>query len=88
MHYDPVNYTIAKGSQALYLLSCTQHWMLTKKERTLVIIGALTAGSEGAKKNAKGTWTECLAFTIGAKYALLSAARLTRIWKVRRAATR
>ena len=69
-HYDRVNYTIAKGSQALYLLSCTQHWMLTKKERTLVIIGALTAGSEGVRKNAKGTWTECPAFTIGAKYAL------------------
>jgi hypothetical protein len=69
-HYDRVNYTIAKGSQALYLLSCTQHWMLTKKERTFVIIGALTAGSEGVKKNAKGTWTECPAFTIGAKYSL------------------
>jgi hypothetical protein len=69
-HYDRVNYIIAKGSQALYLLSCTQHWVLTKKERTFVIIGALTAGSEGVKKNAKGTWTECPAFTIGAKYAL------------------
>jgi PEGA domain len=70
-HYDRVNYTIAQGSRAtLYLLSCTQHWMLTKKERTFVIIGALTAGSEGVKKNAKGTWTECPAFTIGAKYAL------------------
>jgi len=69
-HYDRVNYTIAKGSQAMYLLSCTQHWMLTKKERALVIFGALTVGSEKIQKNANGTWTECPAFTIGAKYAL------------------
>jgi PEGA domain len=69
-HYDRVNYTIAQSSRALYLLACTQHWMLTKKERTFLIIGALTAGSEGVKKNAKGTWTECPAFTIGAKFAL------------------
>jgi hypothetical protein len=72
-HYDRVNYTVAKGGQALYLLSCTQHWTLTKKERTLAVFAGAAGGSDGAGKvaqNAKGTWTECPAFTIGGKYAL------------------
>jgi hypothetical protein len=72
-HYDRVNYTVAKGGQALYLLSCTQHWTMTKKERTLAVFAGAAGGSDGAAKvgqNAKGTWTECPAFTIGGKYTL------------------
>ena len=34
------------------------------------MFGALTVGSEKIKQNANGTWTECPAFTIGARYAL------------------
>jgi hypothetical protein len=33
--YHRVNYTIAKGENVLYLLSCTQRWKPTRKERFL-----------------------------------------------------
>src|SRR5262244_1779186 len=65
-HYDRVNYTVARDDHALYLLSCTQHWVLTKKEKGIGIFAAVVGGSEGASKvqqNAKGTWTACPAFT-------------------------
>jgi hypothetical protein len=76
--YRRVNYTIAKGEQGLYLLSCTQTWKLTARERALI---AVMAGAEGVSGNdsgnadkatarAKGTWTECPAFEIGSQYTL------------------
>ncbi len=76
--YRRVNYTIAKGDQALYLLSCTQTWKPTVKERVLLgIMGAAEAGSgnnsratDRAAANAKGKWSECPAFGIGAQYTL------------------
>jgi len=73
-----VNYTIAKSDKALYLLSCTQTWKPTAKERVLLgIVGAAEAGSDNnsgatdrAAANAKGKWSECPAFGIGAQYTL------------------
>ena len=69
-----VNYLIAKGGQTLYLLSCTQHWKPTRKERALGVFIAGTVGSGKASdtlaKNSVGTWTECPAFVIGVRYAL------------------
>jgi len=76
--YHRVNYTIAKGDQALYLLSCTQTWKPTAKERVLLgIMGAAEGGSgsnsgatDRAAANAKGKWSECPAFGIGGRYTL------------------
>jgi hypothetical protein len=73
-----VNYTIAKSDKALYLLSCTQTWKPTAKERVLLGIGAVAEGGSGsnsgatdrAAANAKGKWSECPAFGIGAQYIL------------------
>jgi hypothetical protein len=82
-NYRKVNYTIAKGEHGLYLLSCTQHWKPTKKERALIgIIGGLdglgkdsrsgnnSGAADRAEARARGTWSECPAFGIGTKYAL------------------
>jgi hypothetical protein len=71
--YRKVNYTIARGDQAMYLLSCTQTWKPTAGERVrLGIIGAAAGGSgqdssatNRAAANMKGKWTECPAFGIG-----------------------
>ena len=76
--YRRVNYTIAKGDHALYLLSCTQTWKPTAKERLLIgVTGAAEAGSgnnsgnsDRVAANAKGKWSECPAFGIGARYTL------------------
>jgi hypothetical protein len=71
--YDRVNYTIAKSEHALYMLSCTQHWKPTKKNRALGVLIAGTVGSGEATDKlaqAPGTWTECPAFAIGGTYAL------------------
>jgi hypothetical protein len=77
--YDRVNYTIARYASTLYLLSCTQRWTLSRKERLLVgLTGAAAAGSGDSSndaagrisQNARGTWTKCPAFSIGAKYSL------------------
>src|SRR5215471_18280877 len=74
-HYDRLNYTVAKGGQSLYLLSCTQHWKPTKKERAFgALIGATVGSGQASDKlaqNSVGTWTECPAFPIGSKYALV-----------------
>jgi PEGA domain len=72
-HYDRVNYIIAKGEHALYMLSCTQHWKPTKKNRALGVLIAGTVGNGEATDKlaqAPGTWTECPAFAIGVTYAL------------------
>jgi hypothetical protein len=76
--YRRVNYTIAKSDQALYLLSCTQSWKPTAKERVLLgVMGGLEAGagnnsgnSDKVAANAKGKWSECPAFGIGVQYTL------------------
>jgi hypothetical protein len=76
--YRRVNYTIARSKEALYLLSCTQTWKLTTREKLLVgVIGGLEGGSGGdtgasdkATARAKGMWTECPAFEIGARFSL------------------
>jgi hypothetical protein len=76
--YRRVNYTIAKSDQALYLLSCTQTWKPTAKERVLLgVMGAAEAGSgnnsgnsDRVAANLKGKWSECPAFGIGAQYTL------------------
>jgi hypothetical protein len=87
--YRRLNYTIARGEHALYLLSCTQTWKLTGGERVrLGIMGGLEGGSgshsgatDRAAANARGKWTDCPAFGIGSRYALTvrntSDARLT-----------
>jgi hypothetical protein len=77
-NYRKVNYTIVKGEQDLYLLSCTQTWRLTAREKAQVgLIGVLSGGSgsdpeaaDKARERAKGEWTECPAFQIGKVYAL------------------
>ena len=76
--YLRVNYTIVEGERALYLLSCTQRWKPTRRERMVAGLAAGVAGSTGAsndasgkiEQNAAGTWSECPAFAIGGKYAL------------------
>ena len=76
--YRKVNYTVARSDQALYLLSCTQTWKLTARERMLVgTIGAADGGSgsnsgaaDRARANARGKWTDCPAFGIGEQYTL------------------
>jgi hypothetical protein len=76
--YLRVNYTIAKGEHALYLLSCTQRWKLTRKERALAgLAGGIAAGSGGStdaadkiEQKAVGTWSDCPAFAIGSNYLL------------------
>jgi len=59
--YQRVNYTIAKGEQALYLLSCTQTTgsMSERMEGHGSLMGVLAARSK-----------KCPAFTIGSKYTL------------------
>jgi hypothetical protein len=69
--YRRVNYTIFKDEHSLYLLSCTQVWGLTWKES--LFIAATTIHTETAEKEAnraKGRWSECPAFGIGAQYTL------------------
>jgi PEGA domain-containing protein len=69
--YRRVNYTIVKSDQALHLLSCTQVWRLTLKERLL--IAAVSGSAESADKyaaRAKGGWSDCPTFGIGAQYTL------------------
>jgi hypothetical protein len=75
--YRRVNYTIAKDGQGLYLLSCTQEWKPSLKGRSLAAFmaalegaGHRESGKPEAIKNAHGAWTECPAFSIGAKYTL------------------
>jgi hypothetical protein len=76
--YLRVNYTIAKGEHALYLLSCTQRWKLTRKERVLAgIAGGIAGGSGGStdaadkiEQKAAGTWSDCPAFAVGSSYLL------------------
>jgi hypothetical protein len=76
--YRRVNYTIVKGENALYLLSCTQTWEPTPKEQVLLgIMRVLEAGSgstsgeaDRAAANAKGQWSECPAFSIRGRYIL------------------
>ena len=71
--YRKVNYTIAKGEQGLYLLSCTQTWGPTAFAR---IAGGALAGSGAdestveARRERAGKWSECPAFAIGTKYIL------------------
>jgi hypothetical protein len=73
-----VNYTIAKGEHAFYLLSCTQRWKRTRKERVLAgLAGGIAGGSGGStdgadkiEQNAVGTWSDCPAFAIGSRYSL------------------
>ncbi len=75
--YQKVNYTIVTSEQGSYLLSCTQEWKPSIKGRSLAaFLGALEgaghreSGKPEAIKNAHGAWTECPAFSIGAKYTL------------------
>ena len=73
--YRRVNYTIAEGEQALYLLSCTQTWKPSGKQRALgALVGALggvaRAPTAPPAAAAGGTWSECPAFGIGTKYTL------------------
>jgi hypothetical protein len=76
--YRRVNYTIARGDKALYLLSCTQTWKPTAGERVRLGIIAGLEGASGsnsgatdrAAANARGKWTECPAFGIGGQYTL------------------
>ena len=68
-----MNYIIAKGEHALYMLSCTQHWKPTKKNRALGVLIAGTVGTGEASDKlaqARGTWTECPSFAIGVTYVL------------------
>jgi hypothetical protein len=60
--YERVNYTIARGEQALYLLSCTQTTgsMSERMEGHGSLMGVLAARSK-----------KCPAFTIGSKYTLI-----------------
>jgi hypothetical protein len=76
--YHRVNYTIAKGENVLYLLSCTQRWKPTRKERFLAgLAGGIAGGSGGSseaadkiEQKAAGTWSDCPAFAIGSNYTL------------------
>src|SRR6267142_1018913 len=75
--YRRVNYTIAKGDQALYLLSCKQKWKPSGKQRAAMVIGAIAGGGAGRQSDAgdgsekdAGTWSYCPAFGIGAQYTL------------------
>jgi hypothetical protein len=75
--YHRVNYTIAMGERALYLLSCTQEWKPTMKGRSLAAVaGALDgaaqrdSGTPEAIKQKYGAWTVCPAFGIGDRYRL------------------
>jgi len=74
--YRRVNCTIAKGRKALYLLSCTQTWKPTVKERVLAVINgelSVATGEDEAAKSTRqpsGTWTQCPAITIGTTYSL------------------
>jgi PEGA domain-containing protein len=55
------------------MLTCTQHWKPTKKNRALgVLIGGTVGSGEATDKlaQAPGTWTECPALAIGVTYAL------------------
>jgi PEGA domain len=78
VRYRKVNYTVARSDQVLYLLSCTQTWKLTARERMFVgTIGAADGGSgsnsgaaDRARANARGKWTDCPAFGIGGQYTL------------------
>lgn len=76
--YRRLNYTIAKSDTALYLLSCTQIWKHTAKERALLGVMGGLEGSNGSSSenrdkvaaNAKGEWSDCPAFVVGSKYTL------------------
>jgi hypothetical protein len=77
--YKRVNYTVVRGGDSLYLLSCTQTWKITKTSRALLgLMGAANAGAgnsdpsnvDRAAANARGRWTDCPGFGIGAQYSL------------------
>src|SRR6266851_254567 len=74
--YRRVNYTIAKSNEAIYLLACTQTWKPTAGSRVRLGIIAVAAGNKDpgamdrAEANARGKWTECPAFGLGAQYEL------------------
>jgi hypothetical protein len=77
--YYKVNYTVVRGENALYLVSCTQTWKHTAGSRAiLALMGGLEGGSgsnsgatDRAAANAKGTWTPCPAFAVGSRYTLI-----------------
>ncbi|HEY6351479.1 MAG TPA: hypothetical protein VI636_18910 [Candidatus Angelobacter sp.] len=80
--YHRVNYMIVKDDHALYLLSCTQTWKPSRAAHGLAALqGALRARShqdqadtqeEQAKiLTARGAWSECPAFVVSHKYALV-----------------
>jgi hypothetical protein len=87
--YQRVNYIIAKGDQALYLVSCTQVYKPTFAQRLARGVAAGAAGGSGRGSDAgdgsatstRGKWTDCPAYGIGSHYALTihntSDARLT-----------
>jgi hypothetical protein len=76
--YQRVNYTIAKGDQALYLLACTQVYKPTFGQRLARGIAAGAAGGsgrsadvgDGSTTNGRGKWTECPAFGLGGHFGL------------------
>jgi hypothetical protein len=76
--YQRVNYTIAKGDQALYLLSCTQVYKPTFGQRLARGVAAGAAGGsgrssgvgDGSATTSRGKWTECPAFGIGGHFGL------------------
>ncbi|MGB9121440.1 MAG: hypothetical protein WCE73_12530, partial [Candidatus Angelobacter sp.] len=77
--YRKLNYTIAKGEHALYLLSCTQTWEPSTAARIRAgLLGGVAAygrtdsreEEQAQIKAQSGKWSECPAFGIGAKYAL------------------
>jgi hypothetical protein len=73
--YSRVNYTIARSDQALYLLSCTQTWKPSGKQRVLGALNGAAAGAAGRqptdnRAQTAGRWTECPAFGVGSQYVL------------------
>ena len=79
-HYNRVHYTIGRGENALYLLSCTQQvenggfgadTHASGEIETLKVAEArLPIHRKRSNKNAAGTWTACPAFAVGSRYTL------------------
>ena len=79
-HFNRVHYTIGKGENALYLLSCTQRaendgfgadtHASGKIEPLKVAEARLPIHRKRLNKNAADTWTACPAFAVGGRYIL------------------
>lgn len=72
--YRRVNYTIVKGTRALYLLACTQTWRPSVGASFAGLLAGVASGDSTTaartSQSVGGKWSKCPAFFIGSNYTL------------------